>query len=418
MTDIFKEVEAIGKKAAAAKRELLGYTPEMRNAALHAIADALIKNEDKIISENDKDIKNGRENGLSQALLDRLKLSTDRIASMAKGLRDVAAQEEVLGRVLSEFIRPNGLKIQKVTVPIGVIGIIFEARPNVTADSAALCLKSGNACILRGGKEAINSNTVIADIMREAIASCGMNPDCIQLIGNTTRESSKALMRLNGYVDVLIPRGGRGLIRAVCEEATVPVIETGAGTCHIYVDKAASIDMAANIIYNAKTSRPSVCNACECMLIHKDIAKEALPAVAARLKEKNVEIRGDERTCRILPDAVPANDEDWGAEFLDYVIASKVVDNIDCAIEHISRYGTAHSECIVSRDNDAVERFMTLVDASSVYHNASTRFTDGGEFGFGAEIGISTQKLHARGPLGLAELTSYKYRIYGEGQVR
>ena len=418
MTEAIKEITEMGERALNAKRSILTCTPKKRNTAMNAIADTLEEKDFLIITENAKDLKRGKQNGLSQAMLDRLTLTPERIAAMAQGMRDVAAQDEVIGKVLSEFVRPNGLKIQKVSVPIGVIGIIFESRPNVTVDSAALCLKSGNVCILRGGKEAIYSNTALAQIMRSTLKIYGLNPDCVQLVTDTSRDSASALMQAKGYVDVLIPRGGRGLIQAVCENAKVPVIETGAGTCHTYVDKSANIDMAANIIYNAKTSRPSVCNACECMLIHKDIAKEALPAIAARLAEKKVEIRGDERVCSILPTATPAKEEDWGAEFLDYIIAARIVDNIDEAINYIAKYGTSHSECIVTDDDSAAEYFMKLVDASSVYHNASTRFTDGGEFGFGAEIGISTQKLHARGPLGLSELTSYKYKIYGEGQVR
>ena len=412
------EITEMGKRAQAAKRRLNASTAEMRNAALSAMADAIEQNELQIAAENEKDLQAGRENGMTQALLDRLTLTHDRIAGMAQGMREVAAQTEVIGRIINEFTRPNGLIIQKVSVPIGVIGIIFESRPNVTADSAALCLKSGNACILRGGKEAINSNKILTDIMRGALEKSGLDPDCIQLVHNTSRDSATALMQANSYVDVLIPRGGRGLIRAVCEQASVPVIETGAGTCHTYVDRDACISMAADIIFNAKTSRPSVCNACECMLIHKDIAEKALPAIAKKLNEKGVEIRGDERVCSILPSAKPAHEDDWGAEFLDLIIAARVVDNIDEAIDYITKYGTAHSECIVTENDEAAEKFMLLVDASSVYRNASTRFTDGGEFGFGAEIGISTQKLHARGPLGLAELTSYKYKIYGKGQVR
>lgn len=412
------QIKDMGERALAAKRELITLDGKKRKEVLYAISDAIEKNAEYIKRENEKDLANGRKNDMTPALLDRLTLTDERICGMAKGMRDVAEQDEVVGKVLEEFTRPNGLKLQKVSVPIGVIGIIFEARPNVTADSAALCLKSSNACILRGGKEAIFSNTAITKIMREAICSCGVNPDCVQLVENTSRDSANALMRANGYVDVLIPRGGSGLIRAVCENATVPVIETGAGTCHVYVDKAADIDMAASIIKNAKTSRPSVCNACECMLIHADIAEKALPRIYEALSEKNVEIRGDERVCAILPEAVAAKDEDWGCEYLNYTIAAKVVDSIDSAIDHITKYGTKHSECIVTEDAAAAEYFMQVTDASSVYHNASTRFTDGGEFGFGAEIGISTQKLHARGPLGLRELTSYKYRIYGKGQVR
>ena len=418
MTEVEMYVEEIGKRAVKAKRDFAKTTKEQRINALNAIADALIENESVIVSENAKDIENAKNNGMLPSLIDRLSLTHERICAMAEGIKNVAGQQEVIGKVINEFTRPNGLKIQKISVPIGVIGIIFEARPNVTADAAALCLKSANACILRGGKEAINSNTAVTQIMRSAIKESGLNPDCVQLIENTTRESSKALMRMNKYVDVLIPRGGRGLIRAVCDEATVPVIETGAGTCQTYIDKSADINMAADIVFNAKASRPSVCNACECMLIHKDIAQKALPVIAQKLAEKNVEIRGDERVCEIISRAIPAKNEDWGAEFLDYVIAAKIVDSIDEAIDYINEYGTEHSECIVTDDTSAAEYFMSLVDASCVYHNASTRFTDGGEFGFGAEIGISTQKLHARGPLGLAELTSYKYKIFGKGQTR
>lgn len=411
-------IKETGERALIAKRELAQTSADMRNRALYAIADALLDNESIIQAENERDIAAGQANNMSTAMLDRLKLTHARIEGMAKGMREVAQQSEVIGRILSETTRPNGLNIRKISVPIGVIGIIFEARPNVTADSAALCLKSGNVCILRGGKEAIHSNTAVTKVMRDALSSCGINPDSICLIEDTTRESAKALMQAKGYVDVLIPRGGKGLIRAVCDEATVPVIETGAGTCHTYVDKSANIEMAADIIYNAKTSRPSVCNACEGIIVHKDIADAALPVIAARLAGKNVEIHGDERVCRILPDAVPAQDEDFGREYLDYKLTAIVADDIDDAIAYIERYGTHHSECIITDDMQAAEHFLNTVDASSVYLNASTRFTDGGEFGFGAEIGISTQKLHARGPLGLSELTSYKYIITGNGQIR
>lgn len=418
MSDLLKEIEQIGKRAVVAKREFSKTSAAQRKTALLAIAKALEENEEKILKKNANDIENGKNSGLSQALLDRLKLTHERISAMASGMREVAKQEEVIDNLISENTRPNGLVIQKVTVPIGVIGIIFEARPNVTADSAALCLKSGNVCILRGGKEAINSNKIITTVMRAALLDCNVNPDCIQLIEDTTRESAKALMHLNGYVDVLIPRGGRGLIQAVCSEASVPVIETGAGTCHTYIDKDADIDMAVNIVFNAKTSRPSVCNACEGMLVHEDIAERFLPAVYAKLNEKNVEIRGDKRALQILPNAVAATDNDWGTEFLDYIMIAKIVKNVDEAIDYITQYGTMHSECIVTENDNTAAYFLNTVDASSVYHNASTRFTDGGEFGFGAEIGISTQKLHARGPLGLHELTSYKYKILGKGQVR
>ena len=412
------DITEIGKRACAQKRALSVSSEDVRNGALCAIADALLGNEDFIRAENEKDLENGRKNNMTTALLDRLTLTHDRILGMAQGMREVAEHEDVIGRTLAEFERPNGLILKKVSVPIGVIGIIFEARPNVTADSAALCIKSGNVCILRGGKEAICSNKAIVSVMRDALERNGLSPDCIQLIEDTTRDSAKALMQANGYVDVLIPRGGRGLIRAVCDEATVPVIETGAGTCHTYVDKAANLDMAADIIYNAKTSRPSVCNACEGILVHKDIAEKALPVIAKRLAEKKVEIHGDDKACALLSDAVPAQSDDYGREYLDLKLTAKIVDSIDEAIDYIEKYGTHHSECIVTDDMAAAEYFLANVDASCVYHNASTRFTDGGEFGFGAEIGISTQKLHARGPLGLSELTSYKYKIYGKGQTR
>jgi glutamate-5-semialdehyde dehydrogenase len=408
----------IGKRAKAAARFLsTAGTPE-KNKALLLIADALEKRSLPIIEQNKADLENGERAGLSKALLDRLRLDEKRISDIADSIRDIVSLPDPVGRVLSETVRPNGLHLVKTSVPIGVIAVIYEARPNVTADSAALCLKSGNAVILRGGKEAINSNIAIADTMRSALAEAGLPTDCIQLIADTSRESAYELMRLNKYVDVLIPRGGAGLIRSVVENSTVPVIETGAGTCHVYVDKAADIDMASKIIFNAKTSRPSVCNACECMLIHRDIAEKALPAIASELAKKNTEIRGDEEVIKILENAVPATQDDWGKEYLDYIIGARVVNDIDEALEHIYRFGTGHSECIVTEDAEAAERFINEVDAAAVYHNASTRFTDGGEFGLGAEIGISTQKLHARGPLGLAELTSMKYKVYGNGQVR
>ena len=389
-----------------------------RTAALTNIASALEENAESILKANAEDLRLGREAGLSEALLDRLALNDTRIAGIAEGVRAVAAMPDPIGRVLSETVRPNGLRIEKVSVALGVIAVIFEARPNVSADSAALCLKSGSAVILRGGKEAYRSNAVIVDLMRAAIEKAGLPADCIQLVSDLTHRSAQDLMTLNGYVDVLIPRGGPRLIRAVVEGASVPTIETGAGTCHVYVDRAADIDMAAEIIYNAKTSRPSVCNACECMLIHEDVAAKALPVIAERLKAKNVEIRGDEATRAILPFAKSATEDDWGREYGDFIIACRVVKDEDEAIAHVTKYGTGHSECIVTADDRAARRFMDEIDAAAVYHNASTRFTDGGEFGLGAEIGISTQKIHARGPLGINELCSYKYRIYGEGQVR
>ena len=411
-------LEEIGKKAKQAARALCLATTEQKNDALLAMAEALTARQDTILIANASDLQAGREAGLSQALLDRLLLTPQRIEAMADGLRQVAALPDPVGRVLSDTVRPNGLHLVKVAVPMGVIAVIYEARPNVTADSAALCLKSGSAVILRGGKEAIGSNMAVCQVMREALTATAISPDAVQLVTDTTHESANALMHLNEYVDVLIPRGGRRLIRTVLETATVPVIETGAGVCHIYVDKAADISMAAQIICNAKTSRPSVCNAAECMLIHRDIASRALPEIARPLLEKQVQIRGDDTVCRLVPEAVPATEDDWGREYGDYIIAAKVVDSIEQAMEHIYRYSTGHSECIVTQDAQAAEEFLNGVDAAAVYHNASTRFTDGGEFGLGAEIGISTQKLHARGPLGLNELTSMKYKIYGSGQIR
>ena len=369
---------------------------QSKNAALLAAASALESGGCHYNSQR-LDLEYGKQEGLSASLMDRLMLNSSRIKVWPMpygggGLNDP------IGRLISETVRPNGLRLKKVAVPLGVIAVIYEARPNVTADSAALCLKSGNAVILRGGKEAINSNKIIVEVMRKAIEKAGLPADCIQLVSDTSRESATELMRLNGYVDVLIPRGGAGLIKSVVENSSVPVIETGSGVCHVYVDKAADIKMAADIIFNAKTSRPSVCNAAECMLIHKDIYKAALPVICSALKTKNVEIRGDSRVCELISDAVPASDSDWGCEFLDYIMAAKVVDSMEEALEHIYTYGTRHSECIVTEDAAAAEEFLNKVDAAAVYHNASTRFTDGGVFGLGAEIGISTQKLHARGP--------------------
>lgn len=411
-------IELLGKRAKDASRVLSAAATEQKNKALTAIAEALSENAETIIESNRIDLANGRAAGLSDGLLDRLMLDEARVAGMAKGVSDIAKLNDPVGRILNEKIRPNGLKIQKVSTPLGVIAVIFEARPNVTSDAAALCLKAGNAVILRGGKEAIHSNTAIARVMRGAAETAGLPADVIQLVEDTSRESASALMRLNRYVDVLIPRGGAGLIRAVVENATVPVIETGVGNCHIYVDKAADIHMAAEIVCNAKTSRPSVCNAAESLLIHRDIASAALPEIARRLSEKGVELRGDAFACAVLPNCKAATEADWGTEYLDLVLSVKTVDSLEEAISHIYTYSTGHSECIVTEDEKAAEIFLRRVDSAAVYHNASTRFTDGGEFGFGAEIGISTQKLHARGPLGLPELNTFKYRIYGNGQIR
>lgn len=408
----------LGKKAKEAEKTLMIATTEQKNKALKYIAQALIENADEIIQANAIDLENGKNNGMSEAMLDRLKLDKDRIKGMAKGVEDVVLLPDPVGRVLSETTRPNGLNIKKVSTPLGVIGVIFEARPNVTSDAAALCLKSGNTVILRGGKEAINSNRIIAKTMREAVKKSGLSEDVIQLVEDTSRESTNALMQMNEYVDVLIPRGGAGLIQAVVKNATVPVIETGVGNCHIYIDKDAHVDMAADIVYNAKTNRVSVCNAAESLLIHKDIAKEALPKIKAKLDEKSVELFGDEEAVNIAKGIEKATERDWGTEYLDYKMSVKIVNSLDEAVDHIYKYSTGHSECIVTENKGAAEEFLNKVDSAAVYVNASTRFTDGGEFGFGAEIGISTQKLHARGPIGLPELQSFKYKIYGNGQVR
>ena len=407
-----------GKKAKQTLTFMSQLTTEQKNNALGIIADMLEENIEKIVSANNIDIENGRQNGLNDGLIDRLMLNADRIKAMADGARQVASLPDPCGRVLSEYKKDNGLLIKKITVPLGVIGIIFEARPNVTVDAAALCLKSGNAVILRGGKEAINSNTALADIMREALAKAGFPQDVIQLVGDTSRQSSNDMMHMNEYLDCLIPRGGKGLIKAVVENSTVPVIETGSGNCHIYVDESADIDMAANIIFNAKTQRISVCNACESLVINSKIIDKALPVIAKKLKEKDVEIRGDERAQKACSLVVPAIDEDFATEYLDYIISVKTVDTVDEAIAHINANSTGHSEAIITENKENAEKFLKCIDSSSVYVNASTRFTDGAEFGLGAEIGISTQKLHARGPMGLEQLTSTKYLIYGDGQVR
>lgn len=407
-----------GKKAKQTLTFMSQVTTEQKNNALGIIADMLEENIEKIVSANNVDIENGRQNGLNDGLIDRLMLNADRIKAMADGARQVASLPDPCGRVLSEYKKDNGLLIKKVTVPLGVIGIIFEARPNVTVDAAALCLKSGNAVILRGGKEAINSNTALADIMREALAKAGFPQDVIQLVGDTSRQSSNDMMHMNEYLDCLIPRGGKGLIKAVVENSTVPVIETGSGNCHIYVDESADINMAAEIIFNAKTQRISVCNACESLVINSKIINKALPIIAKKLKEKDVEIRGDERAQKACSLVVPATDEDFATEYLDYIISVKTVDTVDEAIAHINANSTGHSEAIITENTENAEKFLKCIDSSSVYVNASTRFTDGAEFGLGAEIGISTQKLHARGPMGLEQLTSTKYLIYGDGQVR
>lgn len=411
-------ISELGERAKKAKSVLASASGETRNKALYEIAKALRENAEKIIEANRIDVENGKENGLTPSLIDRLSLDESRIEGMAKGAEDIIALADPIGRAVGGATRPNGLRIEKVSVPLGVIGVIYEARPNVTADAAALCIKSGNAVILRGGKEAINSNLAIAGVMREAVKKAGLPEDVICFVEDTSRDSAKELMRLNGYVDVLIPRGGAGLIKSVVENSSVPVIETGAGNCHIYIDETADAKMAADIVFNAKTSRPSVCNACESLVIHSAALERVLPGVCEKLREKNVEIRGDERAANTVEGIIPATDEDWGKEYLDYIISVKTVDSVEEAIEHINRYSTGHSESIITCDFASAMKFQQQVDSAAVYVNASTRFTDGGEFGFGAEIGISTQKLHARGPLGLSELTSQKYIISGSGQIR
>ena len=417
-------VLSIAQGAKTAQRELARAGGAKREEALKAISAALHENAQSILEANRADIAAARENGMAESMIDRLTLSAERIEGMAKGVDDVAAMPDPLGRVLSGATRPNGLRIEKVTVPLGVIGIIYEARPNVTSDAAALCLKAGNAVILRGGKEAINSNKAVANIMRSAIEKAGIPADSVNLIEDTSRESANELMKLNGLVDVLIPRGGAGLIRSVVENSTVPVIETGSGNCHIYIDEFANIDMAAEIVFNAKTSRPSVCNAEEVCLVHAAVADKFLPMlrralVDARIAagQQPVELRLDRRAAAVI-DGTPAADTDFDTEFLDYILAVAVVDSLDDAIAHIAAHSTHHSDCIVTEDSAAARQFTRQVDSAAVYVNVSTRFTDGGEFGLGCEMGISTQKLHARGPMGLDELSTYKYVVTGDGQIR
>ena len=411
-------LETLGINAKKAEHELLKLNTTTKNDCLKAVAEALTCSSQTILEANALDVAIAREKGMKESLVDRLSLTDSRIASMAEGLTSLIALEDPIGEILEAKIRPNGLEIGKKRVPLGVIGIIYESRPNVTADAFGLCFKTSNAVILKGGSDAIHSNKAIVDIIRRALEEKGVTPDAIQLVEDTNRETAKQLMRMNQYLDVLIPRGSAGLIRTVVENSTVPVIETGTGNCHVYVDASADIDMAVNIIDNAKTQRTGVCNACESLVIHKDIADRVLPAICDRLFKKNVEIRGDENCCRLNAKIIPATEEDWGQEYLDYILSAKIVNSLDEAIEHINRYNTKHSEAIITSDYDNARRFLEEIDAAAVYVNASTRFTDGFEFGFGAEIGISTQKLHARGPMGLKELTTTKYIIYGNGQVR
>lgn len=414
MSELIKKGE-LGKKAAY----ILGNSSSKeKNKALENIASKLVEKYEIILAANKIDTDLAKENGISESLLDRLTLTEERIKSMAKGVSDIVKLDDPVGEVTSMKLMENGLKIGKQRVPIGTIGIIYEARPNVTADAAALCLKTGNAVILRGGKEAFNSNIKIVEIIQEALEESGLPKESVQILEDTSRETATAFMKLNKYLDLLIPRGGAGLIRAVVENATVPVIETGTGNCHIYIDSEADLEMGKNIIVNAKTSRPGVCNAAESLLVHKNVAEEFLPMALEALRDKSVEIRGCAETKKIVPWVEAATEEDFYTEFLDYILSVKVVNSLEEAIEHINEHGTKHSEAIVTTNYFNSEEFLKKVDAAAVYVNASTRFTDGGEFGFGAEIGISTQKLHARGPMGLKELTSSKYIIYGNGQVR
>lgn len=408
----------LGKRAKEASYDLGIASTTEKNKALESMANALINNTNEIIKANKEDLDRAVQKGTSKAMLDRLSLNELRIEDMAKGLRELIALEDPIGEVIEMWKRPNGLQIGKQRVAMGVIGIIYEARPNVTCDAAGLCLKTGNAVILRGGSEAINSNKAIVKILANAIKEAGLPEFSVQLVEDTSRETALEMMKLNEYVDVLIPRGGAGLIQTVVKNATVPVIETGVGNCHIYVDEDCDFDMARDIIINAKTSRPAVCNAAEKMIINENIANEFLPIIVKALREKNVEIRGDEKVKSLINDVKEANEDDWSKEYLDYIIGAKVVKSVDEAIDHINKYGSGHSEAIVTNSYKNSQKFLNKVNAAAVYVNASTRFTDGSEFGFGAEIGISTQKLHARGPMGLKELTTIKYIIYGSGQVR
>ncbi|EOR26463.1 gamma-glutamyl phosphate reductase [Clostridium sartagoforme AAU1] len=408
----------LGKRAKEAWYDLAIASTTEKNNALELMSKALINNTDEILKANQKDLEIAVEKGTSKAMLDRLSLNKERIEAMAKGLRDLIALEDPIGEVIEMWKRPNGLQIGKQRVPMGVVGIIYEARPNVTCDAAGLCLKTGNVVILRGGSEAINSNKAIVKVLSNALKESGLPEDSIQLVEDTSRETATKMMQLNEYIDVLIPRGGAGLIQAVVKNATVPVIETGIGNCHIYVDEDCDFDMARDIIINAKTSRPAVCNAVEKMIINEKVADKFLPIIIEALRKKDVEVRGDEKVKAIVNDIKGATEEDWSKEYLDYIIGAKIVKDVDEAISHINKYGSGHSEAIVTNSYKNSQRFLNKVNAAAVYINASTRFTDGGEFGFGAEIGISTQKLHARGPMGLKELTTIKYIIYGNGQIR
>lgn len=412
------DLNEIGRLAKAAQPALQKADTDAKNQVLHRAAELLVEQCDFLLKENEKDMENGRTNGMPEGLLDRLLLTEQRVKQMAEGLSQLELLEDPVGEVLSMKKRPNGLLIGQKRVPLGVVGIIYEARPNVTADAFGLCFKTGNAVILKGGKDAIHSNKAIVKILRMALAEKGFPEAAVTLIEDTSRETTTAFMKLREYVDVLIPRGSAGLIRAVVENSTIPVIETGTGNCHIYVDETADLDMAADIIFNAKTQRIGVCNACESLVIHEKVLDALMPKLKARLDEKQVEIRGDEKVCASIEGIVPAKEADYGTEYLAYILSAKTVSSLDEAITHINRYNTGHSEAIITNDYSHAQRFLEEIDAAAVYVNASTRFTDGFEFGFGAEIGISTQKLHARGPMGLLALTTTKYIIYGNGQIR
>ncbi len=411
-------LEKQAKQARAAWRLLAVAGRDIKDAALHQMAAQLRMNEKNILAENAEDLKNAREKGMTEAFIERLTLSAARIESMAKGLIQVASLPDPVGEALEEWTRPNGLQIVRRRVPLGVIGIIYESRPNVTADAAALCLKSGNAVILRGGSDAFRSNAAIMQALRAGVKEAGLPEDCVSLVMDPSRETANELMKLNGLIDVLIPRGGKGLIQSVVKNATVPVIQTGDGVCHVYVDGECDAAQAQKIAVSAKISRPSVCNAAETLLVDAAIADSFLPGCIAELREKGVQVRGCERTLAIVPDVIPATEEDWDAEYNDMIYSVRVVEGVQAAVEHINVHGTRHSEAIMTTNGEHARYFQNMVDAAAVYVNASTRFTDGGEFGFGAEIGISTQKLHARGPMGLRELTTYKYEITGDGQIR
>ena len=411
-------VVELGEKAKNVSRKLAKMRSSEKNRALHIVADAIVQSSNSILAANMMDVENGINNGMSKAMLDRLTLTPERIEGLAEGVRQVASLDDPIGEVIHMWERPNGIKIGQMRVPIGVVGMIYESRPNVTSDAFAICFKSGNACILRGGSDCIHSNIAIVETIKTALSKHGFDDDVLQFISDTDRKYVTEMLNLTDYIDLIIPRGSGRLINFVVKNATVPVIETGTGNCHIFVDESADIDMAIDIIENAKTQRIGVCNAAESLVVHKNIAEKLLTALADRLVKHPVEMRGDETARSIDERIVPATAEDWGTEFLDYIISIKVVDDLDVAIDHINRYTTGHSECIVTENYSNSQRFLNEIDAACVYVNASTRFRDGMEFGFGAEIGISTQKMHARGPMGLEQLTSYKYIIYGNGQIR